>query len=111
MNVPCESYIKHYLPKIRQEIVFDLVRNNRFTQTRASRALGITQASVSKYLSNKPLQIQPLELNTALEQIAHELAPAAAKGQLMQFDYARVCAHCTRKDPHALMCIACAPTH
>ncbi|MBS3061875.1 MAG: hypothetical protein J4215_04820 [Candidatus Diapherotrites archaeon] len=104
MNIPCESYIKEYLPKIRQQIVIDLVKTHGYTQTKASKALGITQASVSKYLSSPVIKFKNKDLNQNIEEIASELSPAILRNEPMEFDYNRVCNYCTHRDESSLIC-------
>ncbi len=104
MNVPCEAYIKDYLPKIRQQIVIDLVKTHGFTQTKASKALGITQASVSKYLSGPTIKFKSKELNQTLDGIASELSAKILKHEPMAFDYSRVCVQCGKRDESSLIC-------
>lgn len=52
MFLPCETFVKKYLPAIRMETAKQLIGSHQFTQTEVSSALGVTQAAISKGLHN-----------------------------------------------------------
>ncbi|MFC1454853.1 transcriptional regulator, partial [Candidatus Undinarchaeota archaeon] len=52
MRTPCELIVKYYLPAMRSQITKEL-DSKGFTQSEIAKTLGVTQAAVSKYLSNK----------------------------------------------------------
>ena len=51
MKVPCETVVWYVLPAIRSELAKELAK--AMTQKEISEILGITQAAVSQYVSNK----------------------------------------------------------
>jgi len=53
MKMPCEVIIWYILPLIRKEIAKCMVEDYHLSQADASRKLGITQATVSQYVSKK----------------------------------------------------------
>ncbi|OGI15705.1 hypothetical protein A3K63_04740 [Candidatus Micrarchaeota archaeon RBG_16_49_10] len=52
MLLPCESIIKLFLPAIRAGVTKKLYRKHKMNQVEIAEKLGITQAAVSKYLSD-----------------------------------------------------------
>lgn len=53
MKTPCETIVWHLLPVIRKEFTKNLVKQHGFTQRKTAKRLGITDATVSRYLSGK----------------------------------------------------------
>ncbi|MFH1013264.1 MAG: helix-turn-helix domain-containing protein [Thermoplasmatota archaeon] len=53
MKTPCETIVWHVLPVIRKEFTISLVTHHGFTQRKTAVRLGITDATVSRYLSGK----------------------------------------------------------
>jgi len=53
MKTPCETIVWHILPVIRKEFTRSLVTHHGFTQRKTATKLGITDATVSRYLSGK----------------------------------------------------------
>ena len=53
MKTPCETIVWHILPVIRKEFTRSLVTHHGFTQRKTAVKLGITDATVSRYLSGK----------------------------------------------------------
>lgn len=51
MKPPCEIIVNKVIPQIRAAVVSALITEYKMTQTEISKKLGITQASVSQYLS------------------------------------------------------------
>lgn len=52
MKMPCETIIWYILPGIRKEITKSLIKNG-LSQKEAAKKLGVTDAAVSQYLSEK----------------------------------------------------------
>ena len=52
MKMPCEIIIWYVLPGIRREITKNMIKNG-LTQKEAAKKLGVTDAAVSQYLSEK----------------------------------------------------------
>ena len=53
MKTPCERVLWYVLPAIRKELVRALVEEHGYTQRKAARLLGLSDAAVSQYLSKK----------------------------------------------------------
>lgn len=53
MKTPCEIIVWQILPVIRKEIAVELVDKHKISQRNAAKKLGITEASVSRYISGK----------------------------------------------------------
>ncbi|MFH1056663.1 MAG: helix-turn-helix domain-containing protein [Candidatus Micrarchaeota archaeon] len=74
---PCEEVVKKYLPAMRAVIAKKLYKNG-LTQQEIAKALGLTQAAVSKYLSNqygrdvRIVEKRP-DLKKACEEIARKI--------------------------------------
>ena len=78
MRTPCEIMVKAYLPAVRYQTSKILFKKGH-TQTEISKALGLTQASVSKYLSDKVdpnvrAMARMKEVKETAEQIARDAA-------------------------------------
>ncbi len=53
MKLPCEIIIWYVLPAVRKEIVRNLINDHNYTQAKAAKKLGMTEAAISQYLSGK----------------------------------------------------------
>ncbi len=53
MKTPCELVVRTVLPTVRASIARELVKEHGMKQKEAARILGITDAAVSQYLSDK----------------------------------------------------------
>jgi len=77
MKTPCETIVWHVLPVIRKELTKSLVNRHGFTQRKTAIRLGITDATVSRYLSGKRGNIDISnkriikEISKSAEVIAH----------------------------------------
>ncbi len=49
----CDSLARKYLPGIRAEMVYRLVNDKGMSQSDAAKALGVTRAAISQYMSKK----------------------------------------------------------
>jgi len=78
MKTPCETIVWHVLPVIRKELTKNLVTNHGFTQRKTAARLGITDATVSRYLSGKRGNID-ISNKRILKEITNS-ANAIAKG-------------------------------
>jgi len=77
---PCEEVVKKYLPAVRVSIAKKL-RKKGFTQEAIAKELGLTQAAVSKYLSNdygKP--VRDTEKHSVVDRATSEIADKIASG-------------------------------
>lgn len=53
MKVPCEIIVWEILPVIRKEFAKTLIKQHGFTQRKTAETLGLTEATVSRYVSGK----------------------------------------------------------
>lgn len=53
MKLPCEIIIWYVLPAVRKEIVRNLINDHNYTQAKAAKKLGMTEAAISQYMSGK----------------------------------------------------------
>ena len=53
MRPPCELIVRFLLPAFRSLIAKELIERYGFTQTKAAKKLGTTQAAISQYLGSK----------------------------------------------------------
>ena len=96
--MPCEIIVKRVLPALRAMIARELVGKYGFAQAQVANILGVTQASVSHYLSAKRGKIaegicEPEEL----KHTASEIASKIAKGVLKREDLPKLfCNFCSR---------------
>ena len=60
MKTPCEIIVWEFLPIIRKEFAKSLIKDHSLTQRKAAEKLGLTEASVSRYISNKRGKIKKL---------------------------------------------------
>lgn len=60
MKVPCEIIVWEVLPIIRKEFAKSLIKDHGCTQRKAAEILGLTEASVSRYISDKRGEIKKL---------------------------------------------------
>jgi len=76
---PCEEIVRKYLPAMRASIAKKLYRKG-LKQERIAKELGLTQAAVSKYLSNKyNAEIRKIEGNAILNKACDEIAGKIAE--------------------------------
>lgn len=79
MLVPCEKLIRRFLPAMKASVAKRLVRDRGYTEVQTAKILGLTQASVSKYVSGKYSdEIKRIEKNPRLASLADEVANAIA---------------------------------
>ncbi|MGB9577179.1 MAG: transcriptional regulator [Candidatus Micrarchaeia archaeon] len=92
MYLPCELYVKKYLPVLRAEVARALVEQEGFTQAQAASALGVTQAAVSKYLSLKTPVVGG-KLRGQIRKFAVEAAKSIARGKpvKLKIDFCSAC--------------------
>ena len=52
-KTPCEIIVWYILPAIRKEIAKNLIEKHGITQRKTAEKLGITEATISRYISGK----------------------------------------------------------
>ena len=67
MKTPCEIIVWEILPIIRKEFAKSLIKNHGMTQRKAAEKLGLTEASISRYVSDKRGKIKKLNKNLMKE--------------------------------------------
>jgi predicted transcriptional regulator len=53
MKTPCEIIVWNVVPMIRREFAKNLIKNHKLNQRETANKLGVTEASVSRYISGK----------------------------------------------------------
>ena len=51
MKKECETFVKKFLPFVKQRIAIILIRKYGFTQIQAAKKLGVSQTAISLYLN------------------------------------------------------------
>jgi len=98
MKLPCEVIIWYVLPAVRKEVAKSLIKNHGLTQAGAAQKLGVSEATVSQYLSGKRARIN-INDRMVLEQIDIS-AERISKGDetVMQVELCKVCDIIKRRD-------------
>ena len=102
MKPPCEIVVNRMLPHIRAEIVRILINEYSIKQIDVARRLGITQASVSQYISSVKggddfLQDMFPEIKEYTQSIADKIASGENKeGQIALL--CQICEHIREKE-------------
>jgi len=103
LHPPCEAMVKIVLPAFRSLVAKRLAITYGMPQTEIARLLGITQPSISFYLSSKRGKwLEMLEDNPKVGEMADRVAAALAQGRLSQEEAeAFMCQVCmlTRESP------------
>jgi hypothetical protein len=90
MKMPCEIIIWYVLPSIRREITKNLIKNG-LNQKQAAEKLGITDAAVSQYLSEKrgKIEIKDKEIMREIKKSAERIV--AGDDSMMIEETCRIC--------------------
>jgi predicted transcriptional regulator len=102
MKVPCENVVWYVLPSIRSELAKELAK--AMSQKEISEILGITQAAVSQYVSNKrgsKIELQD-DVRAAIADLADDIARVGAGDPTL-----KICEICKkiREDEHCEICL------
>lgn len=97
MKPPCEIVVNKMLPQIRANIVKILIQDYNMKQIEVSKRLGITQASVSQYLSSirggdKEFQ----NIFPEMQDYAKAIADRIASGDDKEMQMALLCEICMK---------------
>ncbi|MGC8555866.1 MAG: transcriptional regulator [Conexivisphaera sp.] len=96
MHPPCETMVKVALPAFRSLVAKRLAVSYGLPQTEIAKLLGITQPSISFYLSSKRGKwIDALEENPKIRELADRFAAGLAQGTM------------TQEESEALLCQLC----
>ena len=98
MFTSCEGVARHVLPLYRSLVAKELVANYNYTQVRAAKRLGTTQAAISQYLNSKRGQkgipnydeIAPLVQKAAAE-VAKRLAESEISAEEFSEAFCELC--------------------
>ena len=98
MSFSCESVARHILPLYRAFVARELIESHGYTQVKASKKLGITQAAISQYLSSKRGhigipdydEIAPLVKKAAAE-VAKRIAAAEMSSEEFSASFCELC--------------------
>ena len=91
MKTPCEIIVWQYLPVIRKEIAKSLINDYNFSQREVAKKLGLTESTVSRYLSGKRGKMEKLdesiirEIKNSAKQISKE------NGKMIIQEICRIC--------------------
>ncbi|MCJ7571537.1 MAG: helix-turn-helix domain-containing protein [Candidatus Thermoplasmatota archaeon] len=91
MKVPCEIIVWEILPIIRKEFAKSLIKDHGLTQRKAAEKLGLTEASVSRYISGKRGEIK--KLNKEIMQEIQKSTTRICKGDslILVEEICRIC--------------------
>jgi hypothetical protein len=93
-KAPCEVIVWDILPVIRKELAKTLIEKHGFTQRKAAAQLGLTEATVSRYISGKRGQTDLLKnLNGKFTKTLNAAAENIVKGdtQTVILETCRLC--------------------
>lgn len=97
MRPPCEIVVNKVLPLIRADIVKILTQEYNMKQIEVSKRLGITQASVSQYLSSSRGGDKEFHrLFPEMEEHARAIAKRIAEGDTKDTQVALICSMCSK---------------
>ena len=97
MKPPCEIVVNKVLPHIRADIVKILIQEYNMKQIEVSKRLGITQASVSQYLSSTRGDNKEFSaIFPELEEYARGIAKEIASGGARDTQVAMICKMCSK---------------
>jgi len=95
MKTPCELVVGKILPALRASVVKELSSKYHLKQSEIAKKLGITQASVSQYLSSaRAGGTKVTDSFPKIKSYASDIAKRIAQGQ-------------DRYEWHGVLCIAC----
>lgn len=105
MKPPCEIIVTKILPHVRANIVKILVKEYKMKQIEVSERLGITQASVSQYItSTRGDDKELMVLFPETLEYAQGIAEKIAEGEEMDLQVALLCDMCTKLRENSKFC-------
>ena len=105
MLLPCETVVNYILPAVRAKTIRILTEEYGFTQTKIAKALGLTQAGVSKHLSLKYTdQVKRIAKEKGVNAIAKKLAGDIASGKGKKEVIETLCKNCMALKGKGLIC-------
>ena len=95
MKTPCELVVGKILPSLKASVVKDLSKRHGLKQSEIARRMGITQASVSQYLSSaRAGDVKMLESFPQILTYAEEISGRIMSGESRQEWYSVLCVAC-----------------
>jgi len=95
MKTPCELVVGKILPALRASVVKELTGKHHMKQSDIAKKLGITQASVSQYLSaTRAGGTKVTERFPKIKTYANEIANRIVAGETMEEWYSVLCKAC-----------------
>lgn len=95
MKTPCEMVVGRILPAIRANVVKELSGKYHMKQSDIAKRLGITQASVSQYLSSsRAAGTKVTDTFPKIKSYADEIAKRIVKGEDRDEWYGLLCKAC-----------------
>ncbi len=83
MLMPCEVIMKEFLPAVRAGVTKELSLKHHYTQVDIASRLGITQASISKYLTGDYTdKIKILENTSEIKRIISNLTSSIVNNEM-----------------------------
>ncbi|MFH1447451.1 MAG: helix-turn-helix domain-containing protein [Candidatus Micrarchaeota archaeon] len=98
MKLPCQITIWYLIPAITAEIVKELKKLG-INQTNIAKALGVTPAAVSQYVSGKrgrAIQLTP-DMRKRIAEISKEVASGTIGGEQLAREMCELCITARRK--------------
>ncbi|MDP7974719.1 MAG: transcriptional regulator [Thermoprotei archaeon] len=94
----CEESVKFLLPSVRAEVARVLISNYSMSESQAATLLGVSQASVSHYLSGERAREQELTRPWAedIHRFAESMAEALVSGKSIDQISASYCELCRK---------------
>ena len=101
---PCEEIVRSYLPAMRAGIARNL-RKKGYTQEQIAKELGLTQAAVSKYLTEKRRAKPRDSLQNVVEKASKQIADEIASGKDKKAQVNKaICSACVEFNSDFLSC-------
>ncbi|MFQ5821518.1 MAG: transcriptional regulator [Candidatus Heimdallarchaeota archaeon] len=95
MKAPCEIIVTKILPSIRAALVKTLVNEHKMKQVEVAGLLGITQASVSQYMTSaRGADNQILAMFPELEQYGSDMAATLTQQEASDIQIRDLCRAC-----------------
>lgn len=106
MKTPCEVVVKYILPEVRALVAKILESEYNLTQQDIAQKLGITQAAVSYYLSNKRAKkLKEIQEIPEVVNLVNDYIRSIMNGEIEpKASYVKFCSLCKTIKDHGLLC-------
>ena len=102
MNPPCTVMVERILPEMRKRVA-KLLKEKGWAQTDISKAVGVSQPMVSRYLSSNIEEFSP-EIDSEMENAVNEIAGVMERGGAEPEIIGIICGFCFSIREKGLMC-------